>query len=308
MAIYSEARQELLTTRPKVPLDNPVRLNLHTAVTNASSLFGFFQNNEAGTFSHFYVDKEGTVIQYMDTQYRAACDYTGNRSTISVETWDGGTYPIRSWTPEQVESLAKLFVWVTEEHPTIPMKMAVDNLKAGDSSHGLSCHRLGIPGYSKYTESTGGVMFSNSRLKECPGELRISQIPTIFARATELSKEPINVTPQEDELTPEQDAMLKAVYEKLQILEARTPEDLGKEAALQVHRWPINRSGQSIPFIQEIADIKTMSLSNSKTLNEVLTLVKALRDNPPASPGEVAAEMENIISRLQAVTVINIPE
>lgn len=306
MAIYPEARQEILTTRSFFPLVDPVRFNLHTAITNAETLFRFFQYNEAGTYSHFFVAEDGTVIQYVDTKFRAACDLEGNSSTISVETWDGATYPIRKWTPAQEKSLAKLYLWVMEMHPTIPFQLATDNRRVGTSSHGLSCHRFGIPGYSAFTKSTGGIMYSTANLKECPGEARFAQIPAIFEMARTLQSE-------ENELTPEQDELLKAISSKLDGLDTRLSDldarvkvletastKMPNDVAMKVHTWPINRGGVATPFIQEVANIMSKANANGRLIAETQTAIKTI------PTGITTQEVEDLISKISTSTTINI--
>ena len=89
MPWYPNAVRKPLTTRALRAMPSPVRINLHTAVSSATSLFGYWQTNSRGVYSHFYVREDGTVEQYVDTKYRAACDLDGNPDTISIESWDG---------------------------------------------------------------------------------------------------------------------------------------------------------------------------------------------------------------------------
>ena len=171
--------------RSKRRMATPRRINLHTAVSDSKSMFGFFSGR--GVFSHFYVREDGTVEQYQDTALRAACDLDGNPDTISVESWDGYGRVWRSgnppaWTPLQVSALVKLIAWVLHTHPTIPQKLATSNRKTRES-HGVSFHRLGVPGYMSYARPYG-LQYSSSRGKICPGPARIAQIPAIFHAAT----------------------------------------------------------------------------------------------------------------------------
>lgn len=174
--------------RAKVALVNPQRVTLHTAVTSASSLATAFKD---GPFSHFYVRSDGTVEQYQDTAYRAAADLQGNDNSVSVESWDGygtsvfplNTSNVPAWTDAQAAAIAALIRWLWSTHPSIPRKLATDS-KLGASSHGVAWHRLGVPKAAGATVSqTGGMLWSTSAGKVCPGDRRIAQIPGIFARA-----------------------------------------------------------------------------------------------------------------------------
>lgn len=171
---------------------NPVRINYHTAVTNGGSLHGFFNSQAAkGVFSHFYVTRDGGLEQYQDTRFRASCDLDGNPDTISIEAWDGYPkgYPgywkndsdVPPYNDAQMETLAKVTRQLLHSHPSIPAKLAIDNNRNGTSSHGLSTHRLGVPGYMKYSN---GLRYSLYPGKVCPGSRRIAQIPEILQEAT----------------------------------------------------------------------------------------------------------------------------
>jgi hypothetical protein len=168
------------------------RLNLHVAVSEATSLHSFF-NQPKRASCHFYVRKDGKVEQYIDTAYRAEADLDGNDATISVETQGGVNGPnAEPWTAAQVEALAKLFAWCVKTHG-IPARLAT-NSKIGDSSHGLSWHRLGIDGnfpdlpspLAGRRQRGGGMHYSLSTGKACPGDAKIRQIPGILTAAQKI--------------------------------------------------------------------------------------------------------------------------
>lgn len=165
------------------------RVNLHVAVSEAASLHAFF-NQSGRPSSHFYVRKDGTVEQYVDTDYRAEADLDGNDATISVETQGGVTNAQgEPWTPEQVEALAQIYAWAVRTHG-IALKIA-ESSHLGEPSKGLSWHRLGIDGafpplpspLAGREQRGGGMRYSKSRGKVCPGDAKIMQIPVIFDRA-----------------------------------------------------------------------------------------------------------------------------
>lgn len=126
-------------------------------------------------------------VQYVDTKYRANADLEGNDATISVET-EGGVKNANGepWTQEQKKALAELYAWVRATHG-IPNKIAQD-AKIGASSHGLSSHRLGIDGNFPPAPSVlagrlqlgGGMFYSRSRGKICPGDAKLRQLAEIF--------------------------------------------------------------------------------------------------------------------------------
>lgn len=176
MARYPHAIWKPVTVKSRARLTTVDRFNLHIAVSETSSLHSFF-NRKGNPDSHFYVRRDGTVEQYVDTQYRAYCDVEGNGSSISVETQGGVKNPNQEeWTEEQVKALAALWAWVRKTHG-VKNKLATNSLPNRDSSRGLSWHRLGIDPW----RVSGGLRYSNSRGKVCPGTARIKQAEEIHA-------------------------------------------------------------------------------------------------------------------------------
>lgn len=167
MAIYPDAELELIY-KYETPSTIKNRVNLHIAVSNSKSLRDWWL--QSGMCSHFYIRKNGTVVQYMDTDWRSRVDYNGNIDTIGVETEGGLDVGDDLWTREQVEAIARLYIWAAKTH-NLKTKLATDS-RVGITSHGLSWHRLGVPGFMV----SDGVLYSNQYRKTCPGDLRINQI------------------------------------------------------------------------------------------------------------------------------------
>lgn len=187
MAIYSEAIYKPLTVdKGRQRMLEYNRVNLHVAVSEAQSLYAAF-NGRGRTDSHFYVRRSGIVEQYVDTAFRANADLQGNDATISIET-QGGTKNADSepWTDAQVAALAKLYAWAVKTHG-IQVKIA-DSSKLGTPSKGLSWHRLGIDGnfpnmpsiFAGRLQRGGGMHYSKSRGKLCPGSHKIAQVQEVF--------------------------------------------------------------------------------------------------------------------------------
>ena len=167
----------------------PVRINFHTAVTNAQHI-DWQAKNRSQPYSHAYVGEHGQRTQYQLPDYRARADLDGNRSTYSIETWDGygvkwikGQRPI-AWTDAQMDSLIAMSVELVQRFPSIPLRLARDS-RPGATSHGFSWHRLGVDrGRSSLPgpwRVPGGLRYSLRVGKECPGDARIAQIPDILA-------------------------------------------------------------------------------------------------------------------------------
>lgn len=228
MAWYPRAVRKQLTlpnrARNRAAM-SPRRINLHTAVSNGGSLFNFFNSATAnGVFSHFYVTKTGGVEQYQDTAYRASCDLDGNADTVSIESWDGAPASpddIPAWNAAQLEALGDLVRWLLATHPTIPAKLATDNRASGTSSHGLSYHRLGVPGYMAYARGAG-LSYSLSRGKVCPGSRRIAQVPDVLDLATTTTSEDDMPYTRDQLLEITQTAINRVLWEPL--IPGRTDE------------------------------------------------------------------------------------
>lgn len=208
MSICPFARQYLLGGRSAQTI-TPIRVTLHTAVSNARNLYagGF---GPGGTYSHFYINEIGEIWQYQDTGFKAYADLDGNNSTISVETWDGGK--ARALTDAQVAAFARLLAWARSVHATIPNWIAT----VADT-RGLAWHRLGCAGnFGPYnandrrtwSRSQTGLKWSNAQGKICPHDAKIIQIPEIFTASQPTS------TKKEDPLMSLTDLEQKTLYEK----------------------------------------------------------------------------------------------
>ena len=211
MAIYPGAKKLLIPHWNKVAITRHRRMNLHVAVSERVSLHSMFSNSGIAC-SHFYVAKDGTVEQYIDTKYRSASDMNGNDSTISVETQGGlgnsSKLNAEKWTDAQFNALVKLWKWARDTH-NIKNQVA-KNTQTNDNSAGLSWHRLGVQGNfagRKGILSTsyklGGIKYSSAAGKECPGDAKILQIPAIWEAANGKVAEPTKPAPSKPKPKPE---------------------------------------------------------------------------------------------------------
>ena len=221
MARYSGARwRPVARYRPggssAVRMSTVRRYILHTAVSSASSLYSWFSVAGRAT-SHFYIARDGTCEQYIDTAYRSTANLQGNHDSITVETqdmgsgfpsWSGSNVP--SWTAAQVEALARLGAWVHKTHgvPLSPLS------SSRPGTRGVGYHRQGIAPW----RVSGGETWSNARGKVCPGDRRVAQIPAIIARAKALASGSTKPPEQEDDMVRPRDwtsADKRAVREAL---------------------------------------------------------------------------------------------
>lgn len=166
----------------RVPM-KPRRFVVHTAVSNATPSMHSFFNVAGRATPHFYVGRDGSVEQYIDTDFRGSANLDGNVDCIGVETWDGfpaswnGHDPGPRFTDAQAESLARLMAWVNRRHE-IPLRW-VRSSRAGTT--GIATHRDGCDGNFPTSRDIlkgrrpGGQKWSLSAGKICPTNVRIIQ-------------------------------------------------------------------------------------------------------------------------------------
>lgn len=151
-----------------------------TASASATSQFGWFNNPLAKASSHFHVANDGTIEQYLGTDYMSWCNKDGNRRSVTIETQGTGNEP---WTPAQMKALASLIDWISKTH-NIPVRMVESS---HSSQSGIGWHRIGIDGnFPKSgllrgrSSRGGGELWSGARGKACPGDKRILQVPELI--------------------------------------------------------------------------------------------------------------------------------
>jgi hypothetical protein len=166
-------------------------ISLHTMVGNNTTTDNMWRRTGyTGNHSHFGVGGNGEIVQWQDTDYRAAANFNGNWHIISVECADYGA-PFAPWnmqdgnavpgfTPAQFEALAQLIAAMCKAH-NIPCATIPD---ARPGRRGIGWHRLGVPGYM----ASGAEQWSTVNKKACPGDRRIAQIPAIVTRAQNILK------------------------------------------------------------------------------------------------------------------------
>lgn len=169
-------------TKHRTPIKGPRRLIFHTAVANASSLYGYFSS--VSDCSHWYTRSDGTIEQYVDTKYQAPANRQANPDSLSVESWDGYGVEwddgdaVPPWTAQQMDSHARIAAWCHIEHG-IPLGLLPDS-KAG--REGIGFHRLGVDPW----RAIGGELWSKNYGKGCPGHNRIAQVPEIIEQARQI--------------------------------------------------------------------------------------------------------------------------
>lgn len=164
MARYPNAVWKPLPENKSEPRLKATMVALHSAVTNGTSLFAYFAREDVKVESHFYIRKDGTVEQYIDTDRQADAQREGNDNCISVETWDGGHPDTTPWNTAQIASLVQLIVWCHKTHG-IPIITAT-----GPNGKGVGYHTQFRPDWARDGRT-------------CPGVIRVPQVGYVIRKA-----------------------------------------------------------------------------------------------------------------------------
>lgn len=150
------------------PVLYPVASCAHTAVTSmhGGGLGVYFDLEEIDVESHFYIDQNGELWQFMPVNRQAYAQFAGNRYCVSYETWDNGDPEETPWNTAQLETIHNLLVWLRLEWD-IPTTLCASPKGPGAGYHAM------FEAWNKEGHS-------------CPGYIRISQflnyiIPTLNA-------------------------------------------------------------------------------------------------------------------------------
>jgi hypothetical protein len=142
------------------PTIEPTQLTLHTAVSKAASLYGYFSRADVKVESTFYIPEDGTLEQYMDTCRQADAQFDGNLHGNSVETWDDGDPNNTPLNDRQIATYLKLARWENETHG-IPLHICNGPQEPGQGYHSL------FPEWAKDGHT-------------CPNALRIAQFNDVI--------------------------------------------------------------------------------------------------------------------------------
>ncbi|MFI8299980.1 N-acetylmuramoyl-L-alanine amidase [Streptomyces nigra] len=166
-------RLELQPESAQQPTIKPTQLIVHSIVApwDEHRLYAYWKNSTS-LESHFGLDFDGSLGQYLSTTTRADANASANRRSdgtgaISVET-ASNTSASDPWTDEQVAELIDLGVWAHQDRG-IPLRICKTASDPGFGYHSLHA-----------SWSTGGTA--------CPGAKRIKQFrdvvfPGIVAKA-----------------------------------------------------------------------------------------------------------------------------
>lgn len=160
------------------PYINPSQIILHTAVDGDLNIPDYFRRRDVFVESHFWIERDGTVTQMMDTNRQADANYRANNTAISIETEDDGDPEGNPWTTPQLNSIIKVIQWATRTHG-IPIRRCSSSTAPGIGWHSMwsypdPINLRGRPRSSPWTTSLG---------KTCPGSTRIKQLVNIVLPA-----------------------------------------------------------------------------------------------------------------------------
>lgn len=142
MALYPEARIELLPESATQARMTPTAIIDHSNAAESDDLFGWWNSPGQELESHFQINWEGVVYQYMDTETTADANVAANSFAVSIEVANSPTlqgflnvgdragvqrqFDADGYSPEQRVSLIRLHSWLHGEHCTIPRKVCTD--------------------------------------------------------------------------------------------------------------------------------------------------------------------------------------
>jgi len=227
--------------------------------------------------SHFGVDYEGVVGQYIGTETRADANAGANRradgtGAVSAET-ASNTSGSDPWNAKQIEDLIAIGVWLHKTHG-IPLRICRSHSDPGYGYHSM---------FSQW--STSGT--------SCPGNARIKQFkevvfPGIVARAASQ-----NTPPKEDDMpTPAEVAKAVLTYDGVISVPGAPPTN---------PTWTL--SSVQTEILKRVDKANLTLAAQKQTIDELVKAVATLAAglgnlDPAAIVNELRAAIESIDIRL----------
>jgi hypothetical protein len=261
MAVYPGATFKPTSFGGRTPRNRQGRGILHVAVSERVSYPPF-----SGNTWHFYVAKDGTCEQYVDTDFVAWASVDANDDALSIETAGAAnpaTVNSEPWTPAQCARIADIMRWEASQPGGAPLEQLPDS-RAG--RRGWGPHRLGIkhsagprPGWWQ----PGGEVWSNALGKECPGDAKVAQVPQIIQLARSGDDMPLN----QDDLN------------KISVVVKQWAQAAVTEPTID---WG---GGRKVSVAQQVAD-------NTSALADLADLVKSLAGTSAGSKVSLPTEFD----------------
>jgi hypothetical protein len=175
MPIVPGARYEPVPSHSG-PMTAHLGLVLHIQVGNGDC-YGEFDVPANQASSTWWVAKDGTLVQYVDSDLAAWTEAAGNFTWDSVET-EG--LPSEALTNPQIATLARLYVW---GHRTYDWPIT---LSENPTTPGFGWHGMGKAAW-------GGHL-------DCPGEIRKAQRGAILSSASQIITPPHPLPPESHDM------------------------------------------------------------------------------------------------------------
>jgi hypothetical protein len=162
MPRYQGARWRPIPENSRQAPITATQVILHVSASEATSLYGWWNQPGNELESHFHVARDGSAEQYLDTAVMADANYLANRradgtGAISIETQGGDANG--TWDPRQVSRIIDIIRWAHQVHG-VPLRLCRTPVDPGIGWHVM----WGSPG--AWTPVT----------KVCPGPNRIRQV------------------------------------------------------------------------------------------------------------------------------------
>jgi hypothetical protein len=277
------------TSQPKI---TPRVVVFHTAVGRLATTERYFRDH-TGVESHLMVggpwdgpELDGVIWQWMTLDRQADANLDANAFAISIETSDNApasAADLAPWSQPQLVSLVRLGNWLAERF-AIPRRQCPAWDAAGFGWHAM----WGAP--SHWTPSAGKV---------CPGSRRIAQLKTIVLPAIFAGRDL-----EEDDLTNEQAAQLKAVHDALLAQHAINPADpidALYDAVQKTHRALIVPGTTTADEAFDLLFARVRKIE--ATLQDVQGQVESVGDEFPESVGDdpPVSFLEALFDRVRSI-------
>lgn len=255
MAKCPFAIQKILPENDDQPRITPRIAVVHSA-GGRGSLYNFFLNGSP-LESTFWVDEDGTIEQYMDTETRADANYKANGFALSIEN-SSSKNATEPFATKQAAANIRLLDWLCTTHPTI----ARQQCDKWDGT-GIGWHIMfGSPG--PWTPSA----------KVCPGPKRIEQvryeiIPAVILKGS-AAKPPKPTPPKEPFTVAQYDEIIRRLDDQDEILNQLKADYLTKGKGVR----------QSIAEIEAETNPDKPGTFATRTI-ESLTRIEAGKSNKP---------------------------
>lgn len=201
---YPDAQERYLGSLPpsEPKMTSHDVICVHTMVGTLWGTDAFFHDQGwSGTESHYGTGFDGETLEWCPLDHQADANLNGNPYVISIENadkgegfpeWTGSNVP--TFTAAQINRLVDLIdrLCSPEAHVSCPSswqchKVGIPRVVIPDTKpgrRGIGWHRQGIDPW----RVSGGVKWSNSDGKVCPGDRRVDQIvneivPRVAAKA-----------------------------------------------------------------------------------------------------------------------------